>query len=82
MMEDILIATLIATLEENLRQAMRHSDVAALDELIADDLVFTMHTGLMFTKQDDLEARRTGTEKLTQVDTDELSLFHHLSRVK
>jgi hypothetical protein len=42
-MEDLtLLGSAIATLEENLRQAMLHSDVAALDELIADDLVFTM----------------------------------------
>jgi ketosteroid isomerase-like protein len=72
-MEDITITTL----EENLRQAMLHSDVAALDELISDDLVFTMHTGLMFTKQDDLEGHRTGAEKLTKVNTDELQVRHY-----
>ena len=37
----------IETLEEKLRQAMLNGDVQVLDELIADDLIFTMHTGLV-----------------------------------
>lgn len=69
--------TTIEMLEERLRQAMLSSDVQALDELIADDLVFTMHTGLMVTKQDDLEGHRSGSEKLTKVDTDELKISHY-----
>lgn len=36
--------TTIEALEDNLRQAMLTSDVAVLDELIADDLVWTMPT--------------------------------------
>jgi ketosteroid isomerase-like protein len=68
---------IIETLEEKLRQAMLHSDVLALDELIADDLIFTMHTGLMLTKQDDLEGHRSGSEKLTKVDTDDLKVRHY-----
>jgi ketosteroid isomerase-like protein len=67
----------IEALEEKLRQAMLDSDVQALDELIADDLVFTMHTGLMFTKQDDLEGHRSGSEKLIKVDTDDLKVSHY-----
>jgi ketosteroid isomerase-like protein len=55
--------TLIEDLEEKLRQAMLASDIEALDELIADDLIFTMHTGLVINKQDDLEAHRTGIQK-------------------
>jgi ketosteroid isomerase-like protein len=59
----------IETLEENLRQAMLASDVSALDELIADDLVWTMHTGLVVNKQYDLEAHRSGLFRFTKVDT-------------
>ena len=59
----------IETLEENLRQAMLTSDVSALDELIADDLVWTMHTGLVVNKQYDLEAHRSGLFRFTKVDT-------------
>jgi len=44
----------IENLEEKLRHAMLTSDVSALDELIADDLVFTMHTGQVVNKQFDL----------------------------
>lgn len=60
--------TTIENLEENLRQAMLTNDVPALDELIADDLVFTMHTGLVVNKQYDLEAHRSGTFKFTKLD--------------
>ncbi|MGV0029031.1 nuclear transport factor 2 family protein [Phormidesmis priestleyi] len=42
--------TTIETLEESLRQAMLNSDISALDELIADDLVFTLPTGLVIDK--------------------------------
>lgn len=61
----------IAILEEKLRQAMLHGDVLALDELIADDLVFTLHTGLVINKQEDLEAHRTGVQKFTNIELDE-----------
>ena len=47
----------IETLEEKLQQAMFHSDVLVLDELIADDLGFTAHTGEVVNKQIDLEAQ-------------------------
>lgn len=58
----------IAQLEEQLRQAMLSSDVAALDELIADDLVFTLPTGAVGGKQMDLDAHRSGIQKLTTVN--------------
>jgi ketosteroid isomerase-like protein len=67
----------IEALEEKLRQAMLNSDVQALDELIADDLVFTMHTGLVINKQDDLNAHRTGIQKFTQVNLDEHQVRHY-----
>ncbi|MBD1892911.1 nuclear transport factor 2 family protein [Coleofasciculus sp. FACHB-SPT9] len=58
----------IENLEEKLRHAMLTSDVSALDELIADDLVFTMHTGLVVNKQFDLEAHRSGMFRFTSLD--------------
>lgn len=54
----------IETCEERLRQAMLHSDVSTLDELLADDLLFTNHLGQLMTKQDDLKAHRTGMVKI------------------
>jgi ketosteroid isomerase-like protein len=58
----------IENLEEKLRQAMLNSDVAVLDELIADDLVWTMHTGNVVDKQFDLEAHRSGMFRFTSLD--------------
>lgn len=60
--------TTIELLEDKLQYAMLTSDVAMLDELIADDLVWTMHTGAIANKQDDLEAHRTGIFRFTQIE--------------
>lgn len=46
--------------EEQLRQAMLSSDVDSLDELLAANLIFTNHMGQVLTKEDDLEAHRSG----------------------
>lgn len=54
----------VVELEERLALAMRSSDVAALDELLADDLLFTNHQGLVVTKQQDLDVHRSGLLKL------------------
>lgn len=68
----------IATLEEKLQQAMLTSDVAVLDELIADDLVWTMHTGFVSNKQADLEAHRSGIFRFTKVEISDRQIhpFH------
>lgn len=60
--------TTIETLEDNLRQAMLTSDVAVLDELIADDLVWTMPTGQVVNKQFDLDAHRSGVFRFTKIE--------------
>jgi ketosteroid isomerase-like protein len=60
--------TTIENLEEKLWDAMLTSDVAVLDEIIADDLVWTMHTGFVASKQDDLEAHRTGIFRFTTLE--------------
>jgi [ribosomal protein S5]-alanine N-acetyltransferase len=57
----------IIELEERLRQAMLSSDVAELDALIAPELLFTNHLGQRFTKEEDLEAHRTGRFKFTEI---------------
>lgn len=67
-METVMENRTIETLEERLQQAMLTSDVAVLDELIADDLVWTMHTGFVGDKQYDLEAHRSGIFQFTQVE--------------
>ncbi|MGR3276424.1 nuclear transport factor 2 family protein [Acaryochloris marina NIES-2412] len=60
----------IIEVEEQLRLAMLISDVATLDQLIADDLVFTNHLGQVISKQDDLAFHQAG---LCQFQTIEYS---------
>ena len=47
--------------EQALLKAMLTSDVKVLDDLIADDLIFTDHTGRVVNKSDDLDAHRSGS---------------------
>ena len=67
----------IETLEDQLQQAMLNSDVAVLDELIADDLVFTMHTGLLIDKQADLDAHRSGIVKFSKVEISDRQIHEY-----
>lgn len=53
--------------EEKLRQAMLQSDIHALDELLAPDLIFVNHLGHCMSKQDDIEAHRTGNVNINQI---------------
>jgi ketosteroid isomerase-like protein len=61
-------------LEEQLQHAMLTSNVPVLDELIADDLVWTMHTGQVVNKQFDLDAHRSGDFQFTKVDVSDRQL--------
>jgi Domain of unknown function (DUF4440) len=54
--------------EERLRVAMLHSDVAELDALIDDDLMFVGPGGGIYTKADDLQLHRSGSQRLSQAD--------------
>ena len=54
----------IETLEAELRAAQLGADVAALDRLIADDLLFTGPDGALATKADDLAAYRGGVMRV------------------
>jgi ketosteroid isomerase-like protein len=60
--------TTIEALEEKLRQAMLASDVLVLDELIADDLAFTVPNGFVVNKQTDLDAHSSGKSKFTKIE--------------
>lgn len=51
--------------EDQLKQAMLHSDIAELDKLLAADLLFTNHLGQLMTKQDDLTAHK---QKILKID--------------
>ena len=58
------IETQIIKAEERLRLAMLQSDVDALSELLAPELIFTNHLGQVMSKEDDLEAHRSGIAKI------------------
>ena len=60
--------------EERLRQAMLHSDVGVLDELLAPDLLFTSHFGQIVRKEDDLAFHRAGILRLTTLEPSEQHL--------
>ncbi|NJN89164.1 MAG: nuclear transport factor 2 family protein [Leptolyngbyaceae cyanobacterium SL_5_14] len=69
----------IEHLEEKLQHAMLNSDVAVLDELIADDLVWTMHTGLISNKQYDLQAHRSGIFQYTKLEISDRQIHPYSS---
>lgn len=60
--------------EEQLRQAMLDSNVPVLNELLAPDLLFTNHLGQLVTKQDDLEAHRSGIVQIQTLTPSELRI--------
>lgn len=64
----------VVELEERLERAMRTSDVLVLDELLADDLLFTNHQGLVVSKQEDLEVHRSGLLQLDSLHTSDRSI--------
>lgn len=63
--------------EEALRIAMLASDVAALDALIADSLVFVGLSGDVFRKADDLALHRSGRQKLSMAEWRSVEIVAH-----
>lgn len=57
----------IMQVEDRLRTAMLSSDVAALNELLAQDLIFTNYLGQLLGKDDDLAAYRSGVLKVVSL---------------
>jgi hypothetical protein len=67
----ILTQAQIIELEERLREAMLHSDVAELDDLIAPELLFTNHLGQIISQREDLDAHRSEKFKFTEITPSE-----------
>ncbi|HKG91502.1 MAG TPA: nuclear transport factor 2 family protein [Gemmatimonadaceae bacterium] len=63
--------------EAELRRAQLAGDVAALERLIDDELVFTGPNGALFTKQDDLDAHRSGSIRITRLEPSEERIQLH-----
>jgi hypothetical protein len=61
----------IVEAEERLRKAMIHSDTAALDSLLAPDLIFTNHLGQIINKQTDLTVHSSGKLKIKEIQPSE-----------
>src|SRR5215472_1660977 len=62
----------IVELETRLRAAQLAADVAALDELVGDDLLFVGPDGRLATKSKDLEAHATGAVRFREHVPEEL----------
>ncbi|MCW0198857.1 nuclear transport factor 2 family protein [Sphingopyxis sp.] len=54
--------------EERLRQAILTSDVARLDELLSDTLIFTNQDGVRLSKPDDMAVHQSGLLKIDRLD--------------
>ncbi len=61
----------IATLEDQLKTAMLNSDASVLDEFLAEGLIFTNHLGQVVSKENDIEAYRSGTAKIKSINQSE-----------
>jgi len=64
----------IVALEAQLRAAQLDADVAALDRLIADELLFTGPDGQLGTKAQDLAAHGSGTVRFRAHEPEELRI--------
>jgi ketosteroid isomerase-like protein len=64
----------ITILEARIRAAQLSADLTALEDLISDDLLFTGPDGQLGTKEQDLEAYRSGTVKFIAHVPEELRI--------
>jgi hypothetical protein len=69
----------IRHLEERLRQAMLKSDIAELEALIDDRLLFIGPDSAVYSKEDDLTLHRSGAERITRLEVEELRIEAHSS---
>ncbi len=66
----------ILACEAELRQAQLNSDVAALDRLLDDQLMFTNVDGKQVGKREDLSMHGSGRLRITRMDPGECRLLH------
>ena len=62
----------IVALESRIRRAQLDADVAALDALLSNDLLFTGPDGQVGTKAQDLDAHRSGVVRFREHEPEEL----------
>lgn len=61
--------------ERRLQAAQLASDVAELDALLDDRLVFTGPDGNLYSKADDLQVHRTGAQTMTKVQEEQVAVL-------
>jgi ketosteroid isomerase-like protein len=66
----------ILACEAELRHAQLTGDVAVLDRLLDDSLVFTNIDGTVVGKSDDLSLHRSGRLRITRMDPSDRRLLH------
>lgn len=57
----------ILEIENQLREAMKKSDVEVLEQLLHDDLLFVLPSGEVITKKTDLETHKSGNLVLEEI---------------
>jgi ketosteroid isomerase-like protein len=67
----------IVNAEARLRTAMLQSDIGALDELLAPELIFTNHLGHLLNKENDLASHRSGILKVKELKPSEQHVRLH-----
>lgn len=67
--------TIIENYESRLKEAMLSSTIEVLDTLLSDDLIFTDHTGSLYSKQDDINAHKTGFVSISSIDCSDQNVF-------
>lgn len=60
--------------EEKLRLAMLNSNLDTLDKLLAPELIFTNHLGQVSSKQNDIDAYRSGIFNISTLTSEELQI--------
>jgi ketosteroid isomerase-like protein len=71
------VETAIRAAETRLLEAMRTSDVGALDQLIHDRLRFIGPDGVVYSKEDDLSRHRSGFQRMTRIEVEKLDIEPH-----
>lgn len=74
MIMDETIKLQITAHEKKLQQAMLDSDIATLEQLFSDDLIFTNHLGHLMSKQDDLNLHRSPTTHINDISLSDLTI--------
>jgi hypothetical protein len=64
--------SLLRTAERRLQLAQLHSDVAELNALVDERLVFTGPDGRLYNKQDDLDVHAEGRQVMSKVEQQDL----------